>query len=108
MPPRPGTTATTFPAGGFDTAGLPRDSEAEPFRSADRIPPRGDHRPGEYAELVDKAKESFRRGDLFEVVPGQMFYERCESPAFGDFAPAEGHQSLALFLLHQSRRQRIS
>ena len=29
--------------------------------------------------LVDKAKESFRRGDLFEVVPGQMFYERCET-----------------------------
>jgi anthranilate synthase len=30
-------------------------------------------------ELVEKAKESFRRGDLFEVVPGQMFYERCET-----------------------------
>jgi anthranilate synthase len=64
---------------GFDTAGLPRDGEAEPFRPADRIPPRGDHEPGEYAELVKKAMESFRRGDLFEVVPGQMFYERCES-----------------------------
>ena len=22
----------------------------------------------------------FKRGDLFEVVPGQMFYERCETP----------------------------
>jgi anthranilate synthase len=64
---------------GFDTAGLPREGEAEPFRPADRIPPRGDHEPGEYAELVEKAMESFRRGDLFEVVPGQMFYERCES-----------------------------
>ncbi|PSJ52122.1 anthranilate synthase [Kumtagia ephedrae] len=64
---------------GFDTAGLPREGEAEPFRPADRIPPRGDHEPGEYAELVKKAMESFRRGDLFEVVPGQMFYERCES-----------------------------
>jgi len=64
---------------GFSTAGLPRDSEAEPFRTADRIPPRGDHEPGEYAELVKKAMESFRRGDLFEVVPGQMFYERCDS-----------------------------
>lgn len=64
---------------GFDTAGLPRDNEAEPFRTADRIPPRGDHEPGEYARLVRTAMESFRRGDLFEVVPGQMFYERCES-----------------------------
>ncbi|MDQ6436788.1 anthranilate synthase [Mesorhizobium sp. LHD-90] len=68
-----------YSGSGFNTAGLPRDSEAEPFRTADRIPPRGDHEPGEYAELVKKAMESFRRGDLFEVVPGQMFYERCES-----------------------------
>jgi len=64
---------------GFSTLGLPRDSEAEPFRTADRIPPRGDHEPGEYAALVRQAMESFRRGDLFEVVPGQMFYERCDS-----------------------------
>ncbi|MFI0847278.1 anthranilate synthase [Mesorhizobium sp. IMUNJ 23232] len=68
-----------YSGSGFDTVGLPRDSEAEPFRTADRIPPRADHEPGEYAELVKKAMESFRRGDLFEVVPGQMFYERCES-----------------------------
>ena len=64
---------------GFSTEGLPREQVSEPFRTADRIPPRGDHEPGEYARLVEKAKESFRRGDLFEVVPGQMFYERCET-----------------------------
>ncbi|UCI09303.1 anthranilate synthase [Mesorhizobium sp. B1-1-8] len=64
---------------GFSTEGLPRDANAEPFRTADRIPPRGDHEPGEYANLVRKAMESFKRGDLFEVVPGQMFYERCET-----------------------------
>ncbi|WP_421926358.1 anthranilate synthase [Neoaquamicrobium sediminum] len=64
---------------GFSTAGLPRDNEQEPFRPSSRIPPRGDHEPGEYAKLVEKAKESFRRGDLFEVVPGQMFFERCDS-----------------------------
>jgi anthranilate synthase len=68
-----------YSADGFDTAGLPRDTPAEPFRTADVIPPRGDHQPGEYARLVEKAKESFRRGDLFEVVPGQMFFERCET-----------------------------
>ncbi|MDW6022260.1 anthranilate synthase [Mesorhizobium sp. BAC0120] len=64
---------------GFSTEGVPREGIEEPFRLADRIPPRGDHEPGEYARLVEKAKESFRRGDLFEVVPGQMFYERCET-----------------------------
>ncbi|TPI66270.1 anthranilate synthase [Mesorhizobium sp. B3-1-3] len=64
---------------GFSTEGLPRDAHAEPFKTADRIPPRGDHEPGEYANLVRRAMESFKRGDLFEVVPGQMFYERCET-----------------------------
>ncbi|TPJ27315.1 anthranilate synthase [Mesorhizobium sp. B2-7-2] len=64
---------------GFSTEGLPRDATAEPFKTADRIPPRSDHEPGEYANLVRRAMESFKRGDLFEVVPGQMFYERCET-----------------------------
>lgn len=64
---------------GFSTEGLPRDAHMEPFKTADRIPPRADHEPGEYANLVRRAMESFKRGDLFEVVPGQMFYERCET-----------------------------
>lgn len=64
---------------GFSTENLPRDEIVEPFQTADRIPPRGDHEPGEYANLVRKAMDSFKRGDLFEVVPGQMFYERCET-----------------------------
>ncbi len=68
-----------FSGAAFDTTGLARGGASRPFRQPDRIPPRGDHEPGEYARLVEKAKESFRRGDLFEVVPGQMFFERCES-----------------------------
>ena len=64
---------------GFSTEGLERSGEDAPFKPSDRIPPRGDHEPGEYARLVEKAKESFKRGDLFEVVPGQMFFERCVS-----------------------------
>jgi len=64
---------------GFSTEGIARDSAAEPFKASDRIPPRGDHEPGEYAQLVRRAMDSFKRGDLFEVVPGQMFYERCET-----------------------------
>ena len=68
-----------FAKDGQTTVGKAGEIAAEPFRTVDSIPPHGDHRPGEYAELVVKAKESFRRGDLFEVVPGQKFYERCES-----------------------------
>lgn len=68
-----------FAKDGETTVGKAGEIAAEPFRTVDSIPPHGDHRPGEYAELVVKAKESFRRGDLFEVVPGQKFYERCES-----------------------------
>ena len=64
---------------GFSTEGLARGGEQRPFKASDKIPPRGDHEPGEYARLVEKAKDSFLRGDLFEVVPGQMFFERCES-----------------------------
>ncbi|RUR10669.1 anthranilate synthase component I [Legionella sp. km772] len=33
-----------------------------------------DHKAGEYAEIVNKAKERFACGDLFEVVPSQTFY----------------------------------
>lgn len=68
-----------YAADGHSTEGIAREQVVEPFRTSERIPPRGDHAPGEYARLVERAKESFRRGDLFEVVPGQMFYERCET-----------------------------
>ena len=64
---------------GYSTEGIARDSVVEPFKTSGRIPPRGDHEPGEYAQLVRRAMDSFKRGDLFEVVPGQMFYERCET-----------------------------
>lgn len=67
---------------GFDgknTQGLARETPAQPFKRSFENPERGDHQPGEYAALVEKAKDSFKRGDLFEVVPGQVFYERCES-----------------------------
>ncbi|RCL02604.1 MAG: anthranilate synthase [Candidatus Tokpelaia sp. JSC188] len=64
------------------TRGMPRETEDMPFRKTKNSPPHGDHQPGEYANLVRMAKESFKRGDLFEVVPGQTFYKRCiSSPA---------------------------
>jgi anthranilate synthase len=61
------------------TEGLPRSGECRPpvvrCQSARR-----DHQPGEYAELVRTAHEAFRRGDLFEVTPGQSFHEPCATP----------------------------
>lgn len=69
-----------FEKGGLTTEGLEGGGPEAPFSASDRIPPRGDHKPGEYAKLVKAAKEKFMRGDLFEVVPGQTFFERCENP----------------------------
>ncbi|CDM58631.1 MULTISPECIES: anthranilate synthase [Rhizobium] len=68
-----------FEKSGLSTEDKAGDIPAEPFQRTNVIPPKSDHRPGEYAELVVKAKESFRKGDLFEVVPGQKFMERCDS-----------------------------
>jgi anthranilate synthase len=67
-----------FEMNGLSTAGVAAGGAAEPFvRGPDDVP-RGDHVPGEYARSVEKAKERFRKGDLFEVVPGQVFYEACK------------------------------
>ncbi|ENS81551.1 anthranilate synthase component I [Brucella melitensis] len=66
-----------FRCGGSSTHGLDRATPVVPFKPSERKLARGDHNPGEYARLVERAKESFKRGDLFEVVPGQTFYERC-------------------------------
>ncbi|MEM8750744.1 MAG: anthranilate synthase [Pseudomonadota bacterium] len=68
-----------FTIGDATTKGLPRGGADEPFKPGEHDVGRGDHEPGEYAKLVERAKEKFVRGDLFEVVPGQVFTERCES-----------------------------
>ena len=66
-----------YAIGGNSTKGIERSGAPAPFKATDIIPPRSDHNRGEYAKNVEKAKEKFRRGDLFEVVPGQMFFEQC-------------------------------
>lgn len=68
-----------FEVDGNSTEGLDRETPDAVFEPSDVQLPRGDHEPGEYARGVEKAKEKFKRGDLFEVVPGQTFYEKCES-----------------------------
>ena len=64
-----------FEVNGHSTKNLPREGAAAPYVGTNEIPRVCDHEPGEYAEGVRVARESFKRGDLFEVVPGQTFFE---------------------------------
>ena len=68
-----------FTVDGVSTAGLPRETEPtpEPVPSATPPPPVR----GTYAGIVERAREKFVRGDLFEVVPSQVFHAPCDSPA---------------------------
>jgi len=68
-------------AGGASTEGLPRETAATPelATGSGKLPPQPVD--GRYASVVRQAKERFKRGDLFEVVPGHTFYERCASPS---------------------------
>ncbi len=73
-----------FDVDGRTTVGLPREGAAQPFAlaPANAVPRPCDHEPGEYAAAVRTARESFRRGDLFEVVLSQTFSESAPvSPA---------------------------
>jgi anthranilate synthase len=62
------------------TEGLARGGASRPYRPSRGAVLAGDHGPGEYAAVVERAREAFARGDLFEVVPGQMFREPCVAP----------------------------
>jgi anthranilate synthase len=64
------------------TGGFQRGGSIEPYTPAEECSQACDHQEGEYADQVRRAKEYFRRGDLFEVVPGQIFFEPCkDSPS---------------------------
>ncbi len=81
-----------FAVGGRSTEGLPRATppsrpdasrpdagRLDAGRPEPACPP--DPTPGEYAKVVERARERFAAGDLFEVVPGHEFWARCGSPA---------------------------
>ena len=71
-----------FEAGGRTTAGLARATAPAPYcrEPALPLPPESDHGPGDYAALVRRARQAFARGDLFEVVCGQLLATRCPDP----------------------------
>src|SRR5690606_32032008 len=60
-----------FSYAGQSTVGRSAEVVADPYRPATSVDRERDHEPGGFAQVVAKAKESFRRGDLFEVVPSQ-------------------------------------
>jgi len=64
------------------TGGFRRKGDRIPYLPAISVPQSCDHDDGEFSGQVSRALDYFRRGDLFEVVPGQTFYEPCkDSPA---------------------------
>jgi anthranilate synthase len=70
-----------FAAGGASTAGRARETADTPEPPGDVRDIPANPTPGVYAAMVERAKERFKCGDLFEVVPGHVFYGRCASPA---------------------------
>ncbi|HYA51118.1 MAG TPA: anthranilate synthase component I [Streptosporangiaceae bacterium] len=69
-----------FAVAGVSTHGLPRRTPAAPAGGAPQPAPPGPE-PGSYARIVERARERFARGDLFEVVPSHAFHAPCASPA---------------------------
>ena len=65
------------------TKNLPRSGEFISYRGNQNASAKtSDHEKGEYANQVKKALDYFRRGDFFEVVPSQNFFQTYEqSPA---------------------------
>jgi anthranilate synthase len=69
-----------FTVDGKSTVGLPRVAAEAPFRGGRTPVADRDHREGEYADVVRLAKDQFRAGELYEVVPGQCLHRRCAAP----------------------------
>lgn len=59
---------------------LERTGESQPYTLEKAVTKQGDHLPGSYADIVNLAKKKFKKGDLFEVVPGQTFFENYKNP----------------------------
>jgi anthranilate synthase len=71
-----------FEAGGAATLGRPRQTADTP-QPPPPVQKKELQNPtaGRFAAIVERAKERFKVGDLFEVVPSHVFRARCASPA---------------------------
>lgn len=63
---------------GTTTLGLVREGSAQAYQATTKRNAVGDHVPGEYSEVVKRAQQKFKRGDLFEVVTSQTFCEHYD------------------------------
>ncbi|GAA4596698.1 anthranilate synthase [Planotetraspora phitsanulokensis] len=68
-----------FTVDGVSTRGMDRSGDGFPLVTPTEIPKNPEK--GTYAKIVATAKEKFKRGDLFEVVPGQVFHSSCADPS---------------------------
>jgi len=67
-----------FSISGQSTRNLPRQGKKSIFLPASESKKERSIEAGDYSKIVEIAKEYFKRGDLFEVVPSQSFYRSCE------------------------------
>ncbi|NUR90703.1 MAG: anthranilate synthase component I [Nonomuraea sp.] len=67
-----------FTVDGATTRGLERTGTVHRPAVPGEVPANPER--GTYAAVVAQAKEKFKRGDLFEVVPGQVFHSVCTDP----------------------------
>jgi anthranilate synthase len=81
-----------FEAAGASTVPLQRVGRREPYVPAAPGAKAGcDHGPAEYASKVRRAKEAFKRGDLFELVLSQTFSSPCARPPSAIFRYLREH-----------------
>lgn len=97
-----------FLFGTVDTRGIAGGGASYTLERTRDVRRGSDHADGQYAAQVRRAAEYFRRGDLFEVVPGQTLSEPC------DVLPSELFTRLKQknpspygFLLHLGREHLI-
>ncbi|MGB6976286.1 MAG: anthranilate synthase component I [Gammaproteobacteria bacterium] len=69
-----------FTSDAGSTEGLPRQGVQQSSTSTQHFAKKRELAVGEYATWVNQAHSAFAKGDLFEVVPGQTFYEPCTAP----------------------------
>jgi anthranilate synthase len=67
-----------FSFNGETTSGLERSGVSQEPKLNGQVPAEG-YIQGSYADLVKEAIQSFKVGDLFEVVPSHTLFERCSS-----------------------------
>ena len=69
-----------FAYGDLSTTDISRGGARDLYQPDLELEPGRDHEKGEYAQIVETAREYFARGDLFEVVSSQTFVEPSPEP----------------------------